>query len=152
MMCSFAVHFYIRIIPDLDSIKEILQAKKMKASSARLLLLEKLHRAQAHHTAEELFQSLKPVLPGLSLATIYKNLEDLQQAGIVRMVTLPNQVRQFEWERGDHLHLVEGSQITDLEDDALFSKIKKLIAQTLGSEFEVENIDVQVFGKKKNKL
>ncbi len=151
MMCSFAIHFYIRIIPDLDSIKEILQEKKMKASSARLLLLEKLQPAQAHYTAEELFQSLKPVLPGLSLATIYKNLEDLQQAGIVRMVTLPNQVRQFEWERGDHLHLVEGSKITDLEDDALFSKIKKLISQTLGSEFEVENIDVQVFGKRKNK-
>jgi Fur family ferric uptake transcriptional regulator len=121
----------------------------MKASSARMLLLEKLQPLQAHYTAEELFQSLKPVLPGLSLATIYKNLEDLQAAGIVRMVTLPNQVRQYEWERGDHLHLVEGNRITDLEDDTLFTKIRKLISQSLGQDFEVENIDVQIFGKKK---
>ena len=133
----------------MDSIKEILLEKKMKASSARLLLLEKLRPAQAHYTAEELFQNLKTSLPGLSLATIYKNLDDLREAGILRMVTLPNQVRQYEWERGDHMHLVEGNQITDLEDEQLFENIKELISKTLGQDFEVKNIDVQIFGKKK---
>jgi len=132
----------------LDSIKEILLEKKMKASSARILLLEKLRPAQAHYTAEELYHNLKTTLPGLSLATIYKNLDDLREAGILRMVTLPNQVRQYEWERGDHMHLVEGNKITDLEDEPLFESIRALISKSLGQNFEVKNIDVQIFGKK----
>ena len=137
------------MIPVLDSIKEILQSKKLKASSARLLLLKKLSEPQGHYSAEDLFQSLKDTLPGLSLATVYKNLEDLRSAGILRMVALPDQVRQYEWERGDHLHLVEGKSLTDLEDTDLFQEIKNLIAEKIGAGFEIENIDVQVFGRKK---
>ena len=137
------------MIPVLDSIKEILQSKKLKASSARLLLMKKLSEPQGHYSAEDLFQSLKDTLPGLSLATVYKNLEDLRAAGILRMVALPDQVRQYEWERGDHLHLVEGKSLTDLEDTDLFQEIKNLIAEKIGSGFEIENIDVQVFGRKK---
>lgn len=133
----------------MDSIKDILKEHNLKASSARLLLLEKLRPEQAHFTAEELFNSLRPTLPGLSLATIYKNLEDLREAGILRMVTLPNQVRQYEWERGDHMHVVEGNQVRDLEDQALFDRIRSMITEKMGPDFEVETIDVQIFGKQK---
>jgi Fe2+ or Zn2+ uptake regulation protein len=139
----------IRIIPALDSVKAVLKEKKLKASSARLFLLQKLQEPQGHYSAEELFQELKVRLPGLSLATVYKNLEDLRQAGILRLVALPDQVRKYEWERGDHLHLVEGKQLSDLEDESLFREIRELISGRLGAEFEIENIDVQVFGKRK---
>ena len=140
----------IRIIPVLDSIKELLKRKNLKASSARMFLLEKLREPQGHFSAEDLFQQLKEKLPGLSLATVYKNLEDLRSAGILRLVALPDQVRQYEWERGDHLHLVEGKSLTDLEDESLFSEIRNLIQHKLGERFDIENIDVQVFGRKKS--
>ncbi len=133
----------------MDSVKAVLKEKKLKASSARLFLLQKLQEPQGHYSAEELFQELKVRLPGLSLATVYKNLEDLRQAGILRLVALPDQVRKYEWERGDHLHLVEGKQLSDLEDESLFREIRELISGRLGAEFEIENIDVQVFGKRK---
>ena len=134
----------------MDSVKAILREKNLKASSARLLLLQKLQEPQGHYSAEELFQDLKGRLPGLSLATVYKNLEDLRQAGILRLVALPDQVRKYEWERGDHLHLVEGKKLIDLEDDSLFCEIRNLISGRLGNHFEIENIDVQVFGRKKS--
>lgn len=133
----------------MDSVKAVLKEKKLKASSARLFLLQKLQEPQGHYSAEELFQELKVRLPGLSLATVYKNLEDLRQAGILRLVALPDQVRKYEWERGDHLHLVEGKQLRDLDDESLFREIRELISGRLGAEFEIENIDVQVFGKRK---
>ena len=133
----------------MDSIKELLQSKNLKASSARMLLLQKLREPQGHFSAEDLFQQLREKLPGLSLATVYKNLEDLRSAGILRLVALPDQVRQYEWERGDHLHLVEGKSLTDVDDDSLFREIRSLIHEKLGREFEIENIDVQVFGRKK---
>ncbi len=136
----------------MDSIKHILKERNLKASSARLLLLQKLQEPQGHYSAEELFQLLKEKLPGLSLATVYKNLEDLRAAGILRLVALPDQVRKYEWERGDHLHLVEGKNLHDLEDETLFREIRALIAGRLGENFDIDNIDVQVFGRKKYPL
>ena len=136
----------------MDSIKHILKERNLKASSARLLLLQKLQEPQGHYSAEELFQLLKEKLPGLSLATVYKNLEDLRAAGILRLVALPDQVRKYEWERGDHLHLVEGKNLHDLEDETLFREIRALIAGRLGENFDIDNIDVQVFGRKKSPL
>jgi Fe2+ or Zn2+ uptake regulation protein len=147
-----ALLLQLRIIPVLDSIKAILKEKNLKASSARLLLLQKLHEPQGHYSAEELFQELKEKLPGLSLATVYKNLEDLRSAGILRLVALPDQVRKYEWERGDHLHLVDGKSLSDLEDEQLFGEIRQLIAARLSGKFDIENIDVQVFGRKKTAL
>ena len=52
----------LRIIPVLDSIKELLQSKNLKASSARMLLLEKLRKPQGHFSAEDLFQQLRETL------------------------------------------------------------------------------------------
>jgi len=133
----------------MENYKEVLHQKSLKASSARLLLLEKLDTPQAHYSAEELFGELKPLLPGLSLGTVYKNLEDMRLAGLLRLVASPNQVKKYEWERGDHLHLVTKDKITDLESPALFQKIKALILEELGETFEIETVDIQIIGQTK---
>lgn len=125
----------------------MLRERNLKISSPRLLLMEKLFPRQSHFSAEELFQSLKPSLPGLSPGTVYKNLDELRAAGIFRMVILPGQVRQFEWNRGDHIHLVEGNRVQDLDDPALFGEVRKLLLQKLGSRFEIDGIEIQISGK-----
>jgi len=133
----------------LENYKEVLNQKDLKASSARLLLLEKLDCPNAHYSAEDLFQELKLILPGLSLGTVYKNLEDMRLAGMLRLVASPNQVKKYEWERGDHLHLVSGQYITDLEKPLLLEKIKALINKEVGDNFEVKNIEIQIIGTPK---
>ena len=131
----------------MESFKEILSHKNLKASSARLMILEKLSQQQAHYSAEDLFLSLKPVLPGLSLATIYKNLEDMRQAGLLRLVNSANQIKKYEWERGDHFHLVSDDSIKDLDNPELFDKVKKVIEEGLGDSFSISGLDIQIFGK-----
>ena len=133
----------------MENYKEVLNQKDLKASSARLLLLEKLDSPNAHYSAEDLFQELKLILPGLSLGTVYKNLEDMRLAGMLRLVASPNQVKKYEWERGDHLHLVSGQYITDLEKPLLLEKIKTLINKEVGDNFEVKNIEIQIIGTPK---
>ncbi len=134
----------------MENFKEILKEKNLKVSSARIRIMEKLAQPQAHYSAEELFQSLVQQLPGLSLATVYKNLEDMRLAGLLRLVQSANQIKKYEWERGDHFHLVSDNKITDLSDEALFEKVKKMIADSLKGTFEVKGLDVQIFGKSLN--
>jgi Fe2+ or Zn2+ uptake regulation protein len=131
----------------LENFKEILKEKNLKVSSARIRIMEKLAMPQVHYSAEELFQSLVQQLPGLSLATVYKNLEDMRCAGLLRLVASPGQIKKYEWERGDHFHLISESKITDLCDEALFNKVKQMIADSLKDSFQVEGLDVQIFGK-----
>ncbi len=131
----------------MENFKEILKEKNLKVSSARIMIMEKLAQAQAHFSAEELFQTLTPTLPGLSLATVYKNLEDMRQAGLLRLVTSANQIKKYEWERGDHFHLVTENKITDMEDQQLFEEVKSLISQSLKGKFQIEGLDIQIFGK-----
>lgn len=130
--------------------RSILNHKKLKASSARMMMLELLAKPQSHLSAEEVYAILKPQLPGLSLGTVYKNLEDLREAGLIRLVASPNQIKKYEWEKGDHFHLVSEQAIKDFENQELFEKVKKLITESLKDEFEVEGLDIQVIGKIKN--
>ncbi|HRH34311.1 MAG TPA: transcriptional repressor [Catalimonadaceae bacterium] len=121
----------------------------MKASSARLMLMEQLASDHVHYTAEELFTNLKSALPGLSLATVYKNLEDLSQAGLIREIRLNGQNRRFELDRGDHIHLISGKKIQDISDSTLMNELKERLTQKIGPDFDIESIEIQIFGNQK---
>ena len=58
----------------------------MNRSSQRESLLEKLRSVKSHPTAEELYNMLHENMPHLSLATVYRNLEQLGKAGIVTVL------------------------------------------------------------------
>lgn len=58
----------------------------MNRSSQREAILEKLRSVKSHPTAEELYALLHDSMPHLSLATVYRNLEQLGNAGIVTVL------------------------------------------------------------------
>ena len=55
----------------------------MNRSRQRDAILEKLCSVKTHPTAEELHAMLQEAMPRLSLATVYRNLEQLEYAGVV---------------------------------------------------------------------
>ena len=63
---------------------EALRAKGMRISSARRLVLEALYAADAPITAEQIADGLAGRLPRSDLASVYRNLETLEQVGLVR--------------------------------------------------------------------
>lgn len=114
-----------------------------------MMLLEQLAVDHVHFTAEELFTHLKPNLPGLSVATVYKNLEDLSKAGLIREIRLNGQNRRFELDRGDHIHLISGKKIVDILDQNLLKDIKERLQLKIGPEIDIETIEIQIFGDQK---
>jgi Fur family transcriptional regulator, ferric uptake regulator len=56
----------------------------MRISSARRLVLEALYAADAPITAEQIADGLSGRLPRSDLASVYRNLETLEQIGLVR--------------------------------------------------------------------
>jgi len=65
-----------------------LRARGLRASGARRLVLRALYEADAPVTAEEVAGGLEGRLPTSDLASVYRNLGVLEEAGLVREVQL----------------------------------------------------------------
>jgi Fur family transcriptional regulator, ferric uptake regulator len=74
--------------PDLDSAIDALRANGLRVSAARRIVLEALYRADGPVTAEQVANGLAGRLPRSDLATVYRNLETLEEMGLVRHVHL----------------------------------------------------------------
>ncbi|HZN88125.1 MAG TPA: transcriptional repressor [Thermoleophilaceae bacterium] len=70
--------------PDLDSAVGALRARGLRVSAARRLVLEALYSADAPISAEQIADGLAGRLPRSDLASVYRNLETLEQVGLVR--------------------------------------------------------------------
>ena len=70
--------------PDLDSAVAVLRASGLRVSSARRLVLEALYGADGPVTAEQVASGLAGRLPRSDPASVYRNLETLEEVGLVR--------------------------------------------------------------------
>ena len=62
--------------------------KNMRYSKQRELVLQKVEQLCDHPTAEEIYDEAIKECPGLSLGTVYRNLNSLVDAGRVRRVCI----------------------------------------------------------------
>ena len=77
----------------------------MRYSKQRELVLQKVEQLCDHPTAEEIFDLAARECPGLSLGTVYRNLNSLVDAGRVRRVSIPGKADRFDHTLGLHSHL-----------------------------------------------
>lgn len=87
---------------------EILEAFKergIRCTPQRYVILEYLVKSPSHPTAEQIYHAINRSDPRASLATVYKSLHALVEAGLVREVSL-GQVVRFESKTERHHHFV----------------------------------------------
>jgi Fur family ferric uptake transcriptional regulator len=70
--------------PDVEAAVEGLRSRGLRISSARRLVLEALYGAEAPISAEQIADGLSGRLPRSDLASVYRNLETLEEVGLVR--------------------------------------------------------------------
>ncbi len=73
-------------VPNLDAALTAVRDSGMRLSSARRIVLEALFRAPGPLTAEEIARGAGGLVPPCDLASVYRNLETLEAAGLVRHV------------------------------------------------------------------
>lgn len=71
-------------------------------SRQRELIYSCLRSTKIHPTAEMIYQALKPEHPKLSLGTVYRNLNQLSEAGLI--VRMPFPVERFDADTSPHAH------------------------------------------------
>lgn len=105
----------------------------MVRTKQRELILTAIRATDAHPTADELFQSIRPQMPMISLATVYRNLNYLAGEGVIRKLEMPGMPDRFDRRLEPHDHLVCDAcgRVMDLD---LPWDLSGAIAKAAGSE------------------
>jgi len=92
-----------------------------RQSKKRQAILDCLKASHEHPTAEWIYESLKPDFPDLSLATVYRNLGQLEEHGFIRTVCTVMGKERFDGDIHDHTHAVciKCGSVTDVADISL---------------------------------
>ena len=90
--------------------------KTLNYSRQREALMKCLEGRRDHPTADVLFQSLWEEDPKISLATVYRNLNLLTNAGKIRKISCGDGTEHYDFVTDDHSHFIckECGKIIDL--------------------------------------
>lgn len=78
----------------------------MRYSRQREIILQELVGNPIHPTADKLYDMLKGENPSLSLATVYRNLNQLSSQGKITKLPQPSGSDRFDGETKPHYHML----------------------------------------------
>ena len=78
----------------------------MNYSRQREIILETLKKNVVHPTAEYLYGILQEKAPNISLATLYRNLNQLAENGIIKKIDGLEAPSHFDHNTHEHFHFI----------------------------------------------
>ena len=102
---------------DAEAIKRSLGGSGLRCTPQRYAVMAFLMENPAHPTAAEVFEAVNRMDPRSSRATIYNNLRDLVQVGLVREVAVEGRAARFDVKGMRHHHFIcdRCGNVEDLE-------------------------------------
>ncbi|WP_176014347.1 transcriptional repressor [Victivallis sp. Marseille-Q1083] len=77
----------------------------MNKTAQREAILEELRSVDTHPTADELYVMLRRRMPQISLGTVYRNLEQLSQLGVIQKLATTGKQKRFDGNVHFHHHM-----------------------------------------------
>ncbi|WP_353663168.1 Fur family transcriptional regulator [Hydrogenimonas sp. SS33] len=84
---------------------ELLKEHRLKVTPQRLKIVKMIDE-HGHINIEDLYSEMLEEFPNVSLATIYKNINQMIENGLVQEVKLPQSKSVYEIIKEPHLHMV----------------------------------------------
>ncbi|THB72955.1 MAG: transcriptional repressor [Desulfobulbaceae bacterium] len=92
---------------------------QLRMTNQRELILRELQKSKKHLSADELYERVKRVMPRISLATVYRNLETLSEAGLIGKLEISGRQKRFDYEpeAHDHIYCVQCHRVDNIAID-----------------------------------
>lgn len=89
----------------------------MRITRQRQAILDVLHDTRNHPTVDWIFEQVRERLPQVSLATVYRNLHQLAEAGMIQELSVGGGVCRFDADTSVHYHVrcLKCGRIDDLD-------------------------------------
>ena len=129
-----------------EQLRQECAARGLRMTPQREVLLRVLSETMGHPTADELVQKVREVLPSVSHATVYRNVQELVRAGLVGMLERAGGAVHFEINPDDHHHFVCRScgQVWDVYLADVEVRVDRRKSQLTG--FQIDHPEVQLHG------
>ncbi|MGE0440005.1 MAG: Fur family transcriptional regulator [Gemmatimonadales bacterium] len=118
----------------------------LRLTPQREVLIRVLSEAMGHPTADDLVREVRAVLPTVSHATVYRNLQELVREGLIRTLDRAGDAAQFEINPDEHHHFVcrKCGQVWDVYLSAVDVKVNR--KRTAIEGFQIDRREVQLHG------
>jgi Fur family transcriptional regulator, peroxide stress response regulator len=87
------------------NITELLRSNGFKVTPQRLAVYEVLANTKKHPNAEMIFNQLQATYPTMSLATVYKTIDILDEIGLVQILNAGEDSFRYDADMSDHAHV-----------------------------------------------
>ena len=101
-----------------------------------------LMASKSHPSAEAIYTQLKPIIPDLSLGTVYRNLHLFKEQGQIISVATVNGVERFDGNTNPHVHFIctSCSAVIDLEEMAVPQALTDTAESLVGGKVQECNL------------
>ena len=100
----------------MDSLQARPKASELRMTRQRRVILEELETSGQHPTADAIYHNVRQRMPNISLGTVYRNLEILSQAGLIKKLRVGPGQRRYDRVLKQHYHVrcVQCGRISDV--------------------------------------
>ena len=120
----------------------------LKMTGQRRVILEVLEKADDHPSVETLYHRSKEKDASISIATVYRTLNMLDQMNLVQKHDFNENHARFEANLENHYHFIDVNtgEVVEFKDEKLNARLRA-IAEDLG--FELVDRRVELYGHRK---
>lgn len=122
------------------------EIESLGLTKQRQAVLSVIRESEKHLTANEVFDSARVLLPGISFATVYNSLHFLKQEGHIGEIRFGNDSTRYDRKlsRHDHALCNNCGKLVDLEIALPIDLMEKAAMQ---SSFKAESVEVTLRGQ-----
>jgi Fur family peroxide stress response transcriptional regulator len=105
----------------IDEFINAMRERGLNVTYQRILIYKYLINKRSHPTADEIYREIISEYPSISLATVYKTLETLEEHNLISKVNALHDLARFDGDTTPHHHLIclRCKKIVDIYDDHL---------------------------------
>lgn len=91
----------------------------------KTIILNAVRSMCCHSTAEEIYENITKQYPGISKSTVYRNLNQLADDGVILKVEVANAPDRFDSKNYNHSHMkcLGCGRVFDFETDSVISEL-----------------------------
>lgn len=122
----------------------------LRMTEQRRIILQVLTGADDHPSVETVHQRAKEIDASISIATVYRTLNVLDQMNLVRRHDFNENYARYETNLDHHHHVIDVNtgEVLEFQDQKLEGLIERIAAR-LG--FELVDHKLELYGRKKRK-
>ncbi len=134
-------------------LRDKLIEKGLKVTPQRIAILEAVHKLNSHPTAEKIFDFVRKDHPNISMATVYKVLDALVANGLLSKVKSEKDSMRYDavTDKHHHLYSSDSEDIADYYNDEINKILSDYFKEHNITDFEIEDVRLQIIGKFKNR-